>query len=542
MFRSHALRALALLLTSAMAAGAATTYTTPNLDPTPVGEAKPVWLGGAKFVNKGLVGVGQLAVGALDDRGDSLGSFSSFKIDPKTWRRNADGSYGGTLFTLPDRGYNVQGLVDYPARLQRFEIKFRPDYGRAPVLAPNLTLAFKATRTLLDFKGNVTTGLDPHGDALQGFSPVPVRHGKFAIDAEGLGLHPDGSFYISEEYGATIYHVAANGRMLGLVTPPNALLPHYSSKDFQGFTTEKKAVEVQTGGRRDNQGYEGLDVTPDGRYLVAMLQSAPRQDCPSDDDQNRAYTRMLVYDLAGGALPTKPIGHYLVELPTINSFGNGKPANKTAGQSELIALNRQTLLVLARDGSGNGSGKSDYAPTAGAVGYAAHPIVYKSVMLVSTQGATNLAGTPYETGYTSAVRGSGATLAPAYGLTAARGTDFVNLLHPEQLARFGLDLNVIGAAGAAKAVADGHRVGVLSPASLSAKWEALAIVSCLDRATPDDYFLFVGNDNDFLTAEGAMLGKSYNALSAEPGAEIVENLNRILVYRVTLPGYASPAR
>ena len=541
MFRNHAVRALALVVASALAAGAAT-YTTPNLDTTPVGQAKPVWFGGLKFVNKGLVGVGQLAVGALDDRGDSLGSFSSFKIDPKTWHRNADGSFGGTLFSLPDRGYNAHGPVDYPARLQRFEVTFRPDYGRAPVLTPNLKLAFKATRPLLDFKGNLTTGLDPHGDTLQGFSPVPVRHGKFTVDAEGLGLHPDGTFYLSEEYGATIYHVAADGRMLGLVTPPNALLPHYSNKDFQGFTTEKKAVEVQTGGRRDNQGYEGLDVTPDGRYLVAMLQSAPRQDCPSEDEENRAYTRVLVYDLAGATLPTKPVGHFLVELPTFNGSGNGKPANKTAAQSELIALNRQTFLVLARDSHGNGSGKSAYAPAAGAVGYAAQPMVYKSITLVSTQGATNLAGTAYETSHTSAVRGAGATLAPAYGLTAAQCTDFVNLLNPTQLARFGLDLNVVGAAGAAKARADGHRVGELSPASLSAKWEAMAIVSCLDRAYPDDYFLFVGSDNDFLTAEGAMLGKSYNALSAEPGAEIVENLSRILVYRVTLPGYAAPSR
>jgi hypothetical protein len=133
-------------------------------------------------------------------------------------------------------------------------------------------------------------------------------------------------------------------------------------------------------------------------------------------------------------------------------------------------------------------------------------------------------------------------LAPAYGLTAATGTEFVNLLNPAQLARFGLDLNAVGPAGVAKAAAEGQHVGVISPASLSAKWEALAIVSCLDRAYPDDYFLLVGNDNDFLTAEGTMLGKSYDATSSQPGMEIVETPNRILVYRVTLPGYASPAR
>ena len=542
MLRSPAFRVLALHLASALAVGAATSYTSPNLDSTPAGQAKPVWLGGAKFVNKGLVGVGQLAVGALDDRGDSLGSFSAFKVDPRTWRRHPDGSYGGTLFTLPDRGYNVQGLIDYPARLQRFEITFRPDYGRDPVLAPNLTLAFKATRTILDFKGNVTTGLDPREDALQGFSPVPVRHGRFAVDAEGLALHPDGTFYLSDEYGATIYHISAHGRMLGLLTPPNAFLPRYSNKELPGFTTDMKAVEVQTGGRRDNQGYEGVDVTPDGRYLVAMLQGALRQDCPTEEENNRAYARLVVYDLAAGAASRQPVGHYLVELPTLNTAGLGQPANKAAAQSELIALNRTDFLVLARDSSGSGSGKAAYAPDAGAVGYAAAPHIYKSVLWVSARAATNLAGTPYESGYLPAVRGSGPTLAPAYGLAAATGTEIVNLLNPVQLARFGLDLNVIGPAGVAKAAAEGHRVGALSPASLSAKWEALAVVPCLDPAFPDDYFLLVGNDNDFQTAAGAMLGKSYDATNQQSGMEIVETPNRILVYRVTLPGYASPAR
>ena len=518
------------------------TYTTPHWDDTPFGQETSVWFGGLKYVNKGLVGVGQLTVGGLDYRGDSLGSFSSFKFSPGSWRRKADGTYVGTLITLPDRGYNARGLIDYPARTQQFEVAFRPDYGRTPVSRPNLVLTFRSTRTVLDFQGNVTTGLDPHGDTLHGYTPVPARHGKFAVDAEGLALLPDGSFFFSEEYGPMVYHVAANGKMLGLVTPPTALLPRFSSQAYRGFTTEKKAVEEQTGGRRDNQGYEGLDVTPDGRHLVAMLQSAPRQDCPGEDDQNRAYTRVLVYALAGGVVSAKPVGHYLVELPTYDSAGNGRPPNKTAAQSELIALNSRTFLVLARDGNGNGSGKSGYAPTGAAVGYAEHPMVYKNVTLVSTVGATNLVGTPYETGYTPAVRGAGPTLAPAYGLTAAKCTDFVNLLNPSQLARFGLDLNVVGAAGVAKAATDGHRIGALSAASLSAKWEALALVPCLDRAYPDDYFLFVGNDNDFLTAEGIMLGRTYDGLATGPGEEVGENLNRILVYRVTLPGYISSER
>jgi hypothetical protein len=53
----------------------------------------------------------------------------------------------------------------------------------------------------------------------------------------------------------------------------------------------------------------------------------------------------------------------------------------------------------------------------------------------------------------------------------------------------------------------------------------------------------VGNDNDFITASGVMTAAStpaYNAINTTAGAETVENLNRILVYRVTLPGFVDP--
>ncbi|GBL29839.1 uncharacterized secreted protein ARB_04696 [Opitutia bacterium] len=102
----HLARTLpAAILTLALSAGPVT-YTKPNLDPTPVGATKSVSFAGATYLNKGLVGVGNFPASAVDGLGDTLGSFSSFKVDPATWRKHADGSYSGTLYTLPDRGYN----------------------------------------------------------------------------------------------------------------------------------------------------------------------------------------------------------------------------------------------------------------------------------------------------------------------------------------------------------------------------------------------------------------------------------------------------
>ncbi len=539
------------ILTLALSAGPIT-YTTPNLDPTPVGATKSVSFAGATYLNKGLVGVGNFPASAVDGLGDTLGSFSSFKVDPATWRKHADGSYSGTLYTLPDRGYNRASLIDYAARVQTFDLVFRPDYTTQVVGQTQLTLTFKGTTKLTDFNGQPTTAVNPTGTTLGGLTNVPVANGKLTLDTEGLAIARDGSFYVSDEYGAAILHVDRDGRLLGKISPVQALIPRFTeASGLTGYNTQVKGVDiskatdpmVQTGGRRDNQGWEAIDVTPDGRYLVAMLQSATRQDTIGNLEVNRAYTRLIVYDISHHPTPAAPIGHYLVELPTVSEAGVGATANKTVAQSELVALDRNTFLVLTRDSNGNGSGNAAYDANAAhaAVGHARSPIVFKSVALVSTANATNLIGTPCESGYAPAVTGSGPTLAPAAGIVAARTTDFVNLLNVNQLARFGLNLNTIGASGVATAAAAGRILPAADANSLSEKWEALAVVPCLDEAHPDDYFLLIGNDNDFLTSAGMMLGKAYNGLSAVAGQETVESPNRILVYRVKLPGYVRPA-
>ena len=506
-----------LLLAAATTPLFAVNFGTPFLDSTALQASSTVTFGGQNFVNKGLVGVGVFATNVLDGRGDTFGSYSSFKVDLSTWRKNANGSYSGTLFTLPDRGYNAAGLIAYPARIQQMALTFTPDYTANTVGQTQLNLAFQRTITVTDFAGQITTAVDPTGPTtLQGFNNVATAGGKFSIDGEGLAIRADGTFYLSDEYGATVYHVAADGRMLGLITPPQALLPQFSgASGYTGFTTASAAVGtgVQTGGRRDNQGMEAVDLTPDGKFLVTMLQSATRQDNPLNTSDGRLFTRLSVYDVSTNATPTAPIGHYLVELPTFDRDGTGGSADRAAAQSELVALSATTFLVLTRDGNGNGSAD------------VVRPLVFKTVSLVTITGATNLANTSYATGYTPAANG---IAGPVAGVIAAQATPFVNLLNPTQLARFGIDMNV-------------NAEGSLLPIninSLGEKWEGLSIVPVLDPSAPNDYFLLVGNDNDFLGTSVTMLGGPLSDATA--GANLADNPNRVLVYRVTLPGYVDP--
>ncbi|CAN5578060.1 esterase-like activity of phytase family protein [soil metagenome] len=457
-----------------------------------------VSVAGRTFVNHGLVAVGRLDAATRDFQGDTLGSFSGMAL--RSWRRLADGSYEGELLTLPDRGPNgvgsVAGTVDYANRLHAHRLRLE---------GGKLTIIPHSGFLLKDEIGAPFTGKDPGGHVLVRHGlryPSPARGegaGKISLDSEAMAYLPDGAFYVSDEYAAGIYLFDRQGRQIGAIQTVPALLPMRNGKlDFT-------AVTPPTTGRRNNQGLESLAISPDGQRLIAILQSATVQDSAGLDAATRNNTRILVYDISRTRTPKAPIGHYVLQLPTVREAGDGQAADATAAQSEMLALNAHQFLVLARDANGRGKGTTR-AP------------VFKSVLLVDTDGASNLAGTPYEQGVEPIAKGG--VLAP--GLTPVKQAELVNLLDPTQLARFGLNLSM----------APSDRF------SLSEKWEAMALAPALDPAAPNDVFLLIGNDNDFMTVDGRVNGQGFDAgLTNAKGAGGGENDTVILGYRLTLPGF-----
>lgn len=457
--------------------------TRPNLDRTE--STRTVSLNGRTFINRGLVGAGRLPADTVDFLGDTLGSFSSLQVAPGSWTRVGD-HYEAILWTLPDRGRNDPSanlFFDYPARLHRFRIRFSPSDGQ-------FTLLPDGGLKLRDFRGRPFTGADPGAGTLveRGIVlPAPASgpgRGKVSLDAESLQFTRNGGFYIGDEYTANVYYFDRRGHLRGVIRPPAAITP---SRDGQPWFGSLQAPET---GRRNNQGAEGMSLSPDGRTLFVALQSALIQDSATGNAAGRTNTRVLVYDVSRTPTPARPIAHHVVQLPAYADDGDGGAPNRTAAQSEIRALDSHSVLMLARDGAGHGAeGKK--------------PIVYKSILLVDVTGATNLAGTGYETGTASLLHDPARTaLRP--GIVPAAQTELVNMLNPVQLARFGLSID-----------------------ALSEKWEAMDLVSVLEPDRPADYFLLVGNDNDFTARRCRMSGQPCDA--------DLDNDSRILVYRVTLP-------
>jgi hypothetical protein len=469
-------------------AGAGEPVTRPHLDRTE--GARAVTLNGQAFVNQGLVGAGRLPAGAVDFLGDTLGSFSSLQVARGSWKRVGE-HYEGVLWTLPDRGRNdptAKLFFDYPGRLERLRIRFTPGDGKVE-LAPDGGLELR------DFRGRPFTGADPGAGTVvqRGLTlPAPasgVGAGKVSLDAEALQFTRDGGFYVGDEYSANVYYFDRDGRLRGVISPPAAIAPRRDGQPDFG------SLQPPATGRRNNQGPEGESLSPDGRTLFVALQSALIQDSAQGDAVGRTNTRVLVYDVSRTPAPTRPVAHYVMQLPVYTADGEGGAANRTAAQSEIRALDDHRFLMLARDAAGLGAGSKA-------------PIVYKSILLVDVAGATNLAGGDYETTTASLLSDpAGAALRP--GIVPVATAELVNLLNPVQLARFGLG------------------VEASSPAPLSEKWEAMDLVSVLEPDRPADYFLIVGNDNDFIARDCRMSGQACNS--------DIDNDSRVLVYRVSLP-------
>ncbi len=519
-------------------ARAAIDYATPNV-PTAgnvINTAGPITttLGNTKFVNQGLVGVGRVAASSIDTFGDTLGSVSGMAITG--WSKTGANTYSGVFNTLPDRGFNNGAVFsDYAARIEQFNFTFTPYTGTSNIggtteaqkvaaqnqIVANYTGGVKFTYLDTVTGSQVTTGLNPAVGASGVLTTAAISNslpkganGKLSLDAEALVLKSDGSGYVGDEYGSNIYHFNSSKVIDAVLPVPAALKP------LTGGAANYDAVSAPTTGRRNNQGFEGVSLSPDGTKLFVLAQSATVQDSGSGN-QGRVNTRMLVYNVGTNATPTSVAAEYVMRLPALNDGTDGNTPtalNKTAAQSEIVALDDHRILVLSRDSNG--------ANILGTNGVTNVPAKFKSVLLVdlSVQG-TDIINTTGVNGATDKITSSGTTLKA--GITAMAWTEALNMLNLADLNKFNVRLD---------------NFSTPDRLTLSEKWEGLSLVPALDPLAPNDYFLFIANDNDFITTDGHMLlsdgNTTFNATGGAPGTW--ENDTMFLAYRITLEPIPEP--
>ncbi len=246
------------------------------------------------------------------------------------------------FYSVTDRGPNIDRdestaktfpQPDFAPSIQRIELgsdgKFHvvlmihicDAVGRPITGFPN---PLKNARTELAFdKFGVRLPLDPNG-----------------LDTEGLVRLSDGTFWLADEYGPSLVHVASDGRII------ERLVLFGIEVDLANASYRIRAALPAILARRHlNRGFEGIAVSPDERFLYAMMQN------PLANPDVAAYkrakaTRLFKIEAATG----KPVGEYVYELEPHQAFTDDSDANKQSDVriSELSAFGADKLVVLER--------------------------------------------------------------------------------------------------------------------------------------------------------------------------------------------------
>jgi hypothetical protein len=224
----------------------------------------------------------------------------------------------GEFYGLTDRGPNVDG----PGGSKVLPVPgFHPQIGKFRLADGKAEL--ERTIVLKGPDGAPLVGLvDPRadtGEQLLGIDGAALPASDHGLDTEGLVALPDGTFWVSDEYGPFLVHFDATGKEVERLSPFDGTLPRELSL------------------RSPNQGMEGLTITPDGTTLVGIMQSALKTPGLAGAPKSVPFSRIVTVDLA-----TKAVKEYLYPL--------ADPQRTKVAVSEITALSPTRFLVDERDG------------------------------------------------------------------------------------------------------------------------------------------------------------------------------------------------
>jgi len=348
-----------------------------------------------------LVGRGSVAGNSLDKSG-LTGNICQASSPSNCVPKAILGGFGSALtytghdnvyVATPDRG-PFDGLTDVPY-INRFDFfHITTEVGQA---FPNISTKLLDTRFLKNEFGQNLLGSASSfvlGDDLS----------TLRFDPEGIRVAPDGTFYVSDEYGAFVLPFHTPGNLLRQLPVPAKFLIANPSGD------PTQELRNNSFGRQANRGMEGLAISPDGTTLFGIMQNALIQDqglvSPIPVDPNVApgrrglNNRILKIDLATGQTE-----EYVYVIDVI---GGGQ------GVSEILAINDHEFLVIERDN------RSFLAA-------APSTPLRKTIYKIDISGATDVSNTLLPAG----------ALPSSVVAVQKTATPFVNLLDPA----FGLPLN-----------------------------------------------------------------------------------------------------
>ncbi|MEU6370771.1 esterase-like activity of phytase family protein [Streptomyces sp. NPDC046931] len=263
-----------------------------------------------------------------DDRGIELGGIGS-DIYPAGRK--------GEFWTVTDRGPNGQIKVDGKKR-RTFPVPgFDPAIVKIRVCGDSLKVL--AAIPLTTSSGKPVTGLSNQ----QGRDEAPytynaqkaLAYNPNGLDTEGIVRAEDGSFWLIDEYGPSLIHVSARGKVLTRYVPKGLNL---SGTDYPVV----EALPSVLLHRKVNRGFEGLAQLPDGDLVMALQSPLSLPD--GDVGDASRTTRLLRFSPRKRAVTAE----YAYRFDPVNVVDPSEDDTSELKISSVVAVGGDKLLVEER--------------------------------------------------------------------------------------------------------------------------------------------------------------------------------------------------
>ncbi|MFE6814124.1 esterase-like activity of phytase family protein [Streptomyces sp. NPDC057677] len=263
-----------------------------------------------------------------DDRDVDLGGIGS-DLYPAERR--------GEYWTVTDRGPNGQIAVGKDKRrtfpVPGFDpaiVKVRATGGRIQVLK---------SLPLTTSSGAPVTGLpnQPGRDEApyNHDATTPLAYNANGLDTEGLVRDRDGSFWLADEYGPSLVHVSAKGRVLARHVPRGLAL---TGADYPVIES-LPSIFLK---RKINRGFEGLALLPDGDLVMALQSPLLNPDKAAGEDSRT--TRLLRFSTRTHRVTAE----YAYRFDPVGVVEPGQTKTSELKISSIVALGGDRLLVQER--------------------------------------------------------------------------------------------------------------------------------------------------------------------------------------------------
>ncbi|GHH06417.1 esterase-like activity of phytase family protein [Streptomyces rubradiris] len=243
----------------------------------------------------------------------------------------------GEYWTVTDRGPNGQIKVDGKKRrtfpVPGFDpaiVRIRVSKDTVEVIdaIPLTTSSGKAVTGLPDQRGR-----DEAPYTYDARTPLPYHPN--GLDTEGIVRAGDGTFWLVDEYGPSLVHVSARGRVLARYVPEGLAL---TGTDYPVV----EALPSVLLHRKTNRGFEGLAQLPGGDLVVALQSPLPLPDAGAGDASRT--TRLLRFSPREKAVTAE----YAYRFDPVGVVDTGEDDTSELKISSVVAVGRDRLLVEER--------------------------------------------------------------------------------------------------------------------------------------------------------------------------------------------------